>query len=478
MQTVLLCSYCNYYTQSDFAGIHICSKAPGISELPPCQVCPTLGCPDHMFEPDQFLEIEEVLSHAGKCESCLTDLLRVRLPAQEWIYDIDPQLYDWFIQILQQYKWDTITIGNQNIYTCIGRKSSSSGKADKETWDPHLYDSGCLITTLLHRDQFGSVENTVLTYLEARDEGLMSDIYEWIDSMAGKGVAFIKAMCQAYGPGLDLRRYKLGTLFCITCLNGYCETARWLASEYRENIKIEGIRVDQMHWHNVQLAPKKLFGKDYQLEINDSCDLLDYVLKCSFNKTTLVEVLDLLKKYFPDAFIKLETPSAENVIYTDQSNQISLLLYTFGQSEKRKYSLSFAARSTYGIDLIGYCTDTKNHLGEKWLSKYHWYGLGYEVKHSYEQKSFLPSDMETGYLVIPWKRAGLTVYYGNAKTSDCNTYIVVARGEIPIYTYREGYCSLQLGDAGTEVCITDNHMLIDNWGDVESQVLITYNAQA
>ena len=458
MEPVLQCSHCKATTGSSFKGIHICTGQE-------------LGCSEHKIKSIQFLEISSVLRLFSKCKLCLTDLMRVRLPDDLWIYDIDPQLYDWFVEVLSQYKWRWCFLNGTAM--CLGKKSDKADKADKaeeqgDEEDGSYSDCCSLMDTLLKRDQLGPAEASVLSYLKSIDEdySIIDWPYDWLDNIASKGVEFIKAMCQAYGPELDLRKFELGTLFCITCLNGYYETARWLATEYRDNIKIQELRVFRNHDRvDIPLVPAVLLApKDYKIDIVNSRELLDYVMKCPLDEKTLKEVLDIFKEFFPEAFIVLESKGTDN---------ISMLLYDHDQFEQREYDLKFAALSDRHIDLIGYCTDNNNHLGEQWLAgKIKWSRT--EVVKAKVKKSFLPDDMIVS-MVIPWKKAGLTVYYGDAGKPNYNTYIVIVRKGKPIYTYREGDCSFQCDD--TDVYTSDNHMLIDNIGDVSSQILITYRQQ-
>lgn len=448
MEIVLQCSHCKGSAPSNFDGIHIC---PATGQ--------ELGCAEHKIKSSQFLEISTVVRLFSKCKLCLTDLMRVRLIDDMWIYDIDPQLYDWFVEVLSQYKWGWGTLGGTTM--CLGKKS------DEE--DGSYSDYCSLLDTLLKRDQFGPAEASVLSYLKSIDEdySIIDWPYDWLDNIASKGVEFIKAMCQAYGPELDLRKFELGTLFCITCLNGYYETARWLATEYRDNIKIQELSVFRNHdREDIPLVPAVLLApKDYKLEIVDSCELLDYVMKCPLDEKTLKEVLDILKEFFPEAFIVLESEGSEG---TEGTDNISMLLYGHDQCEHRKYDLKFAALSDRHIDLIGYCTDTNNYLGEKWLSgKIKWRRI--EIKRINVKKRFLPADM-TVSMIIPWEETGLTVYYGDAGKPNYNTYIVIVRKGKPIYTYREKDCWFQCDD--TDVYISDNLMLLDNRGNVSSQILI------
>lgn len=82
--------------------------------------------------------------------------------------------------------------------------------------------------------------------------------------------------------------------------------------------------------------------------------------------------------------------------------------------------------------------------------------------------------------IIPWVAANLTVYYGDY-TENYNTCIVVKRNDDIISSYREPGCSLQIGDADmAAVCCqveTDHYLLIENWGDVSSRVLMRFKSQ-
>lgn len=462
MQQVLQCSYCEKCTFLSFTGIHICPNANGVTGVTDrttaYQICSELGCSDHKFNCNKFINIGEILSCFSKCKSCLMDLMRVRFPEKEWVYDIDPSLYDWFVKTLTQYKWD-LTDDKHEF-------------DDKNEFDEFVLEE--LIDTLLQRKEFGQVETAVLTFL--RSQGAhVGNGYEWIDDMAGKGVTFIKALCQAYGPELDLQKYKLGSLFCITCLNGYCETARWLVTEYKDNIEISGTILEPSSNRCIPLAPESIFNGGYWIKINSSSELLDYVMKCPLTKPRLKEILDILKEHFPEAFIVLNTPSV------GQQNGISILTYDYGPAvhacDIRTYDLKLAVYATgrISIDLVGYCTNTNNYLGDKLLtSKITW--RKFVARDMVTKADFLPADMKNA-IFIPWEETGLTVYYGDTGRPKFETYIVVTRGDTPIYIYHERDLCLQPKDVMYGYS-SDNHMLIENWGDGGSQVFITYNPAA
>jgi hypothetical protein len=303
-----------------------------------------------------------------------------------------------------------------------------------------------------NRKEFGCAEQHIAAYITAGDTDIMNRFYEWMETLVFKSPDFIKAACHAYGADIQ-PHYNLVGMFCIACLNDCLDTARWLVSEYRDGFKFYDYNYqDQYEYINdsgFRIFQKEKYGEC--LTIRSASDLVDIIM--SHNGSN--EILKLLKEYFPDAFPKFVTSAP--------CNNVSMIYYL--RRDKRPYDLKSAIFKD--VNLVSICTDIPMvAFTTSWR----------RINPSPLRAMLdLPEDMIVD-LTVPWPGTELIVYYGHRK-KDYHTYIVAANQKSVIYVFRENYCSLQIGDASTSCYVASNadgtnYMLICNWGDVESQVLM------
>lgn len=447
METVQMCKHCRRTADVNFTGIHICpdQTLSSGSTQSKCLVVSKLGCPDHQIDVNRFMSNEAVVLTFKDCKLCLSDLIQKILPERDWIYDINPDLYDWFTEQLSKYQWDDDDRGQ---WKCVGPLPEG---------EECLYWPGQYIMGISNRKEFGYAEQQVVAYLNTLDDtDIMHNFYEWMETLVFKSPDFIKAVCHAYGADIQ-PHYNLAGMFCIACLNDCLDTARWLVSEYREGFKFYDYKYQDQYEHindlGFRIFQKEKYGEC--LTIRSASDLVDIIMKHNgFN-----EILKLLKEYYPDAFPRFVTPVPCN----------NVLMVYYLRRNKRPYDLKSAVIKD--VNLVSMCTGIPMVPATT-----KWRGIGITTGAT---PAGLPADLPEDMivdLVIPWHGTELIVYYGYRK-KDSNTYIVVANQKSVIYVFREDYCSLQTGDAGTECSIAStadgtNYMLIDNYGDVESQVLV------
>lgn len=442
---MLQCKYCYRVTREDFNGIHICPKmkadeTTGYSMADPIQIVPQLGC---RLKTNKFYCIPQLLANNedkhcfNTCKECITDLAKVRLLSQEWIYSIDPSLHHWFIELLKSYPYGWY-------YT--------SFKLDL-TREKDPYYTCDLFLTMGKRDKFGEPERMVIKCI--REAGIENTASDCLDSLVLRSVEFIQAVCQELK--LDLNDWDLTRMFSLACLNGNAETARWLASTYLDKITFQAIALgegDDM----CDMAPPIL--RECEVEIFSPADLFKYILKCKLGQDKKIKVLDVIKEYFPSAFPKLEI--CNNTI---SSTDCQIKMVAVNTDEEDGITL----RVLISHGLIGYWDPELNVPRGGWnlVSK------AYDFIYDKMPEANLPEDMKTE-MAFPWPGTEFKIFYGNKKDPTCGDYLVVVRDKTPVFVYHNIHRAFQVGDAGVDVLVSGNHMIIDNWGDVASQILLSY----
>ena len=487
MDLILRCKYCKNDTDAGFNGIHVCSefKSPlkvevevKVEDANKLIIVDKLGCQDHLVTSGIFISSEQYLVSHGNCTECILRLMQVKPIELDWIYHISPDLYDRFMQLINKYKWENTT---GTIWKCT-YTPSDDGDEDGVNW---FYD----ISTIIGKHaKFGDAERKVVEYFRANgfawDDWDEEHLMWWLETLALKDVDFITAACKAYD--IDLHSYDLSFMFSIACLNGLTKTARWLIEERRTEWRFSSHGFEyNTGFYGFELFPDNLlkYMDDYSSEyvITGADHLLDLILRTQLDPAKRTEILELMAEFYPDAFPTFNVPSSAELVASKASDSISMYYYE-GEGRERCYNLERAISCT---DLFKYCIkpnvalpnlntvlwrDVPNALIETPLTmKY----IMNEDAWKKRRIKGLPKDMHID-MIVPW--FDLELYYGSSTRKNRNTYIVLAKSSEIIYIFKEDGCALQQGDAGTSFKtgrIKDcNYMFIDNYGDVESHILL------
>lgn len=486
MELVLRCTYCKNIVDAGFNGIHVCPefKSPNplrSEDANKFNIVDKIGCQDHLITSGIFMSSEQYFASHGNCTECILSLMQLKPIELDWIYHISPNLYDWFMQLINKYKWENTT---GTIWKCTYTPFDGDDD-DRVDW---FYDISTIIGM---RAKFGDAERKVVEYFRANgfawnawDEENLS---WWLETLALKDVDFITAACKAYD--VDLHSYDLSFMFSIACLNGLTKTARWLIEERRTEWRFSSHGFEySTGFYGFELFPNNLLkymrgGYSSEYFITGPEHLLNLILRTQLYPAKRTEILELMAEFYPDAFPKFYVPSSAELVKA--SDSISLYYYEGEEcedSDERCYNLERAISST---DLFKYCIkpnvalplnldtvnwkDVSDNLIETPLTmKYIMHMDAWKKR----RIKGLPKDMHVD-MIVPW--FDLEIYYGSSNGAR-DTYIVLAKSSKIIYIFKEDGCALQQGDAGTSFktgrtkdC---NFMFIDNYGDVESQILL------